>query len=179
MADDDATPVDLRIRVYPDSVLRSRAAPVAREVRADDLARLAAAMIRLMHDARGVGLAAPQVGVSLRLVVVEPDPERGGPLVMVNPEIVDSSGRYSDEEACLSLPGVTAGVNRRERLRVEFDSLAGRREAFDAAGLPARIIQHELDHLDGRLFIDRLSPEGRLAVREALRALEEKAAGGG
>jgi peptide deformylase len=169
---------DLRIRTYPDKVLRHRAAPVQRERFGDELGRLVAAMIRLMYDSAGVGLAAPQVGVSLRLVVIDPTPERRQALVLINPKIVDSSGRYADEEGCLSLPGVAAEVNRAERLRVEFQTLAGQSDAFDAEGLPARVIQHELDHLDGRLFIDRLSPEGRLAVRDAVHDLEESAAGG-
>jgi peptide deformylase len=179
VSDDIAIPEELRIRVYPDKVLRRRASPVARARFGDELARLASEMIRLMYESAGVGLAAPQVGVSLRLTVIDPSPESESPVVLVNPRIVDSSGRYADEEGCLSLPGVTAEVNRAERLRVEFVTLAGKPDALDAAGLPARVIQHELDHLDGRLFIDRLGPEGRLAVRDALRELEESAAGGG
>ncbi len=178
MADGVVIPEDieeLRIRTYPDKVLRLRAAAVTRGRFGDELGRLVAAMIRLMYDSAGVGLAAPQVGVSLRLFVIDPTPERQQPLVLINPKIVESSGRYADEEGCLSLPGVAAEVNRAERLRVEFETLAGKPEAFDAAGLPARVIQHELDHLDGRLFIDRLSPEGRLAVRDSVRELEESA----
>ncbi len=178
MSDENATPEEFRIRTYPDKILRHSAETVAHGRFGDEIARLASAMIRLMYDSAGVGLAAPQVGASLRLFVVDPDPERKSPLVLVNPVIVQSSGRDAGEEGCLSLPGVIADVNRAERVKVEFDTLAGRHDALDAAGLPARVIQHEIDHLDGRLFIDRLSPEGRLAVREALRELEETAAGG-
>jgi peptide deformylase len=167
---------DLRIRVYPDKVLRVCAREIAREHFGDKLGRLASAMVRLMYDSAGVGLAAPQVGVSLRIIVIDPSPERTTPRILVNPRVIDSSGRDTDEEGCLSLPEVMAKVNRAERLRVQFETLAGKTDALDAAGLPARVILHEIDHLDGRLFVDRLGPEARLAVRDALRKLEEAAA---
>jgi len=137
----EAIPEELRVRVYPDKVLRRRADKVARDRFGDDLGRLASRMADIMYDSAGVGLAAPQVGVSLRLIVIDPDPERRSPTFLVNPRIVASSGRYSDVEGCLS-------------------------------------VQHEVDHLDGRLFIDRLGPEGRLAVRDDVLKLEEAAAGG-
>jgi len=174
----DAIPEELRIRVYPEKVLRRRAEKIARDGFGDELGQLAAAMARIMYESAGVGLAAPQVGVSLRLIVIDPNPERRSPTFLVNPRIMDPSGRQSDFEGCLSLPGVSAEVNRAERLTVEFENLAGKTESLDAKGLPARIVQHEVDHLDGRLFIDRLGPEGRLEVRDDVRKLEEAAAGG-
>jgi len=171
-------PEELRVRVYPDKVLRRRAEKIVRDGFGDELGQLASKMADIMYDSAGVGLAAPQVGVSLRLIVIDPTPERQSPTFLVNPRIVDSSGRYTDVEGCLSLPGVSAEVNRAERLTVEFETLAGKPDSLDAKGLPARIVQHEVDHLDGRLFIDRLGPEGRLAVRDDVRKLEEAAAGG-
>jgi peptide deformylase len=166
---------DLRIRVYPDKVLRRRAEEVARERFGDELGGLASAMVRIMYDSAGIGLAAPQVGVSLRLIVIDPSPDRRTPVILVNPKIVNTSGRYADDEGCLSLPGVMAEVNRSERLKVEYETLSGKRDSLEASGLSARVVQHEIDHLDGRLFVDRLTPEGRLAVRDALRELEEAA----
>ena len=178
MSTDALDPEVLDIKVYPDKVLRRRAEPVPRERFGNGLGRLASGMLSLMYESAGVGLAAPQVGLSIRLLVMDPDPDRKSPVVLVNPRIVESSGREAGEEGCLSLPGVAAEVGRAERVTVEFHTVDGKRDAFDAAGLPARIIQHEIDHLDGRLFIDRLNPEGRLAVRDALRELERRAAGG-
>ncbi len=166
----------LRIRTYPDEILRRLCDPVGPEKFDEDLARLAESMTRAMHEEVGAGLAAPQVGVSIRLVVMDPSPRQDSGLVLVNPVIVDSSGREVDEEGCLSVPEVTADVGRRERVTVEYETLDGEKTGFEAEGLLARIVQHELDHLNGMLFIDRLGPAGRLAVRKALRELEELAA---
>jgi peptide deformylase len=178
MAGEEKGPVGsekMRVRVYPDEVLRRVAEPVGDAGFDEELQRLARRMMGTMRAEEGVGLAAPQVGVSVRMVVIDPCDERASPTVLVNPVIADASGRGVMEEGCLSVPRVKADVRRRERITVEFETLTGERTGLDAEGLLARVVQHEIDHLDGALFIDRLGPAGRLAVRKALRELEEAA----
>ena len=155
-----------QVRQYPDPVLRMQ----AREVESldDDLASLIERMRHLLHDANGIGLAATQVGVLRRVFLFLPDPEQDA-VVLVNPRIVESSDeRLSDDEGCLSLQGVVIPVERHERVTVEATDPEGNEVRFELEGLPARIAQHELDHLDGVLILDRTTPEGR---REALAVL--------
>jgi peptide deformylase len=155
-----------QIRQYPDPVLRMQ----AREVEGfdDDLASLVERMRHLLHDANGIGLAATQVGVLRRVFLFLPDPEQDA-VALVNPRIVESSDeRVSDDEGCLSLQGVVVPVERDERVTVEASDPEGNEVRFELEGLPARIAQHELDHLDGVLILDRTTPEGR---REALAVL--------
>ena len=175
MSAESREPEHMRIRVYPDEMLRRGAAVVRPEQLAGEAAELASAMLKTMYDEAGVGLAAPQVGVPLRVIVIDPSPERDSPTVLVNPVLREASGREVEEEGCLSVPGITAKVGRRERIAVEYETLEGEKAGLETDGLLARVVQHELDHLEGRLFIDRLGPAGRLAVREALRELEESA----
>jgi peptide deformylase len=153
---------------FGDPVLRSAASPV-REFD-EDLAADAERMIGLMRDASGVGLAATQLGVLRRLLVFQAGAD-AEPTVLVNPEIEWSSGALvTAEEGCLSLPGVIVDVERPLHVRVRgFDS-AGAPLLIEGAGLEARVLQHEIDHLDGVLMIDRAEREQR---REALRALRE------
>ncbi len=171
----------LAIRLYPDPVLRVECAPV-REF-GPDLNRLVRDMIDTMHDAPGVGLAAPQVGVELRVAVVDAtagvDPE--AVRVLVNPEILDSAGVDTDTEGCLSIPDFTDRVTRPAAVRVAALDLDGNRREFEAEGLEARAIQHELDHLDGILFVDRLRGLRRQRARSFLRRLRapEPAVAGG
>ena len=153
------------IRQYPDLVLRQP----AREVTEfdDALATLVDGMVRVMQRASGVGLAAPQVGVLQRVLVHQAE-EDAEPVVLVNPRIVASSEeRDTMEEGCLSLGAadVTVEVERPARVTVEALSASGEGLRVEAEGLEARVIQHEIDHLDGRLIIDRTVPEQR---REAL-----------
>jgi peptide deformylase len=155
-----------QIRQYPDPVLRMQ----AREVESfdDDLASLVERMRHLLRDANGIGLAATQVGVLRRVFLFLPDPEQDA-VALVNPRIVESSDeRVSDDEGCLSLQGVVVPVERDERITVEASDSEGNEVSFELEGLPARIAQHELDHLDGVLILDRTTPEGR---REALAVL--------
>jgi peptide deformylase len=155
-----------QIRQYPDPVLRMQ----AREVESfdDDLASLVERMRHLLHDANGIGLAATQVGVLRRVFLFLPDPEQDA-VALVNPRIVSTSDeRVSDDEGCLSLQGVVIPVERDERVTVEASDPEGNEVRFELEGLPARIAQHELDHLDGVLILDRTTPEGR---REALAVL--------
>jgi peptide deformylase len=157
-----------QIRQYPDPVLRMQAPPV--EEFDDDLKRLVARMSELMKDASGVGLAATQVGVLRRLFVFSPDEEVVE--VLVNPEIVRRSDETeTDDEGCLSIQGVTMPIERPVSIRIEGRDENGNEVGYDFEGTAARIVQHELDHLDGTLIIDRTTPEAR---REALAALRPR-----
>jgi peptide deformylase len=156
-----------QIRQYPDAVLRMR----AREVEAfdDDLARLAEKMGRLMHDARGVGLAATQVGVLQRLFVFQ----RGGDddvTAIVNPEITKRS-RSTDvaDEGCLSLQGVLVPVERAIEVTIEGQDLSGAALTFELEEMDARVVQHELDHLDGVLMLERTDDPSRKDALATLR----------
>ncbi len=156
------------IRVIGDPVLRERAREVERFDRS--LRKLARRMIRIMHDAPGVGLAAPQVGVLERLIVYDVDDD---PQVLVNPVVtVLGDERAEGDEGCLSVPGVTMPVARAVRIRVEGRDEDGDPVDYEAEGLEARVVQHEVDHLDGVLIVDRTTREARAA---ALRALAEGA----
>jgi peptide deformylase len=155
-----------QIRQYPDPVLRMRAYEV--DAFDDDLRRLAERMVALMRDARGVGLAGNQVGVLRRIVVMQPD-EEGESLVIVNPVIARTGEeRESDEEGCLSLRDVLAPVERSLSVRVEGHGLDGGELSLELEGLAARVAQHEVDHLDGILILDRTTKDAR---KEALARL--------
>jgi peptide deformylase len=158
-----------QIRQYPDSALRMKAKPV--EDFDDDLRWLIERMSALMADAVGVGLAAPQVG-SLRRVFVFDRGEGEGVAALVNPVIVDRSDELgTDDEGCLSLQGVLVPVERPVAVRIEGKDERGDDVAYDLEANPARCAQHELDHLDGVLIIDRTTPEAR---REALATLRPR-----
>ena len=161
----------LPIVQYPDDVLRAKAAPVTEFD--DELARLAADMVETMHEAPGVGLAAPQVDVSRRLIVVDPDAggENSEVHVFVNPEILDEEGREADQEGCLSIPDFTEKVPRATRIQVRAQTLEGEAFELEAEDFLARVIQHEVDHLDGILFIDRLRGLRRERGRRHLKKL--------
>lgn len=159
----------LYIRQYPDPVLRATAAPV--ETFDDQLRALVEAMFRLMHEARGVGLAAPQVGVSLRLFVMNPTVEPDDDRVIINPQLTPTGTFTEAEEGCLSLPGVNVHMRRRGECRLQAVDLEGRTIDEEADGLVARIWQHETDHLDGRLIIDNMSTADELANRKVLKSL--------
>ena len=157
-----------QIRQYPDSVLRMQAPTV--ENFDDDLRRLVTRMGELMKDANGVGLAATQIGVLRRVFVFARDEDEVA--VLVNPEIVRRGDEAEvDDEGCLSIQGVTMPVERSTSVRIEGRDEKGEEVAYDLEGTPARIVQHELDHLDGKMILDRTTPEAR---REALAALRPR-----
>ena len=159
-----------QIRQYPDPVLRLEAQEI--EAFDDDLRQLVERMMRLMQDARGVGLAANQVGVLRRVFVVQADDEEE-PRALVNPSIVERSDESDvDDEGCLSMQGVVVSVERPIRVRLEASDEEGNPVTLELEGLPARVAQHELDHLDGVLIVDRTSPEDR---REAMAVLRQSA----
>jgi peptide deformylase len=156
----------LSVRKYGDPVLRRRAAEVTEvtpEIRA-----LAADMVETMYDEVGIGLAAPQIGVSRRLFVFSDEQGRDVRAV-VNPVIVAQGGEATAEEGCLSIPGIFAPVTRAAWVRVEATDLDGKPVSVEAKGLLARVFQHELDHLDGVLFIDRLDPMSRDRIKRRIR----------
>jgi peptide deformylase len=156
----------LKVRRYGDPVLRRRAVPL--EQVTPDIRRLADDMIDTMYDEVGIGLAAPQVGASIRLMVVG-DEEGRGVQVLMNPAITAQGGSVTAEEGCLSLPGVFAQVTRSEWVTLEAQDLEGRPVALTARGLRARVFQHEIDHLDGVLFIDRLEPVVRDRIKRRIK----------
>jgi peptide deformylase len=156
----------LKVRRYGDPVLRRRAVPV--EQVTPDIRRLADDMVDTMYDEVGIGLAAPQVGTSIRLMVVG-DEEGRGAQVLLNPAITAQGGSVTAEEGCLSLPGVFAQVMRSEWVTLEAQDLEGRPIAITARGLRARVFQHEIDHLDGVLFIDRLEPVVRDRIKRRIK----------
>jgi peptide deformylase len=160
--------VIIPIRILGDPVLKTPAKPV--EQFDDGLRRLAEDMLETMYDAPGVGLAGPQVGVSLRLFVF--DDGVTGPMFMANPDLVFEEGELVEEEGCLSIPGPFYPTLRSATITCRGHDLAGDPLEMTSEGLLARIFQHETDHLDGTLFIDRLNEEGRKAVLAELRRIE-------
>ena len=146
----------LTILEYPDPRLRTRARPVERVT--PELRQLAADMLETMYAAPGIGLAATQVDVHVRLLVMDVSEEKNSPLVLINPEIVWSSEeKRVYDEGCLSIPDYYAEVERPDRVRVKFRDLDGTEREIEADGLLSTCIQHEIDHLNGVLFIDHLS----------------------
>ncbi len=161
---------ELKILTFPDRRLRLKARPVA--AASDRLRRLADAMLAAMYAAGGVGLAATQVNVQLRLLVMDTSLERDSPQCLVNPEIVDASGEVISEEGCLSVPEFTAEVSRAQRVSVRARSIDMEPVELELDGLAAICVQHEIDHLDGKLFIDYLSPLKRRMLRKRLEKTE-------
>jgi peptide deformylase len=157
------------IRQLGDPVLREAARPV--DSFDAKLARLAADMVETMYDAPGVGLAAPQIGLSLRLIVFD-DGSGAGWRALANPEITHTEGAQMDEEGCLSVRGPYAPTERALRVRARARTLEGDPVEVEGEGLLARILQHECDHIDGVLFIDRLSETDRRDVMRRLREQE-------
>lgn len=162
----------LGIVLYPDPILKKKAEEVTRF--GEPLRALADRMLELMREDKGVGLAAPQVGVGLRMFVSNPTGEPADDLICVNPRLVELSGAEEKEEGCLSIPGVTVTMRRAARAVMQAVDVEGRPFQLGQSDLPARIWQHEIDHLDGRLIIDTMSPADEIANRRALKQLREK-----
>ena len=154
----------LTVRLYGDPVLRQVATPV-REITAE-IKRIIADMTETMWHQVGIGLAAPQVGLPHRILVM--DDGTGGVQALINPVIENRSGTIREEEGCLSLPGVFGVVERTKTITVRAMDADGKPVSLEATGLKARIVQHELDHLDGVLFIDRLPPVTRDRIKKKI-----------
>ncbi|MBP5232670.1 MAG: peptide deformylase [Planctomycetes bacterium] len=167
----------LTLCVYPDPVLSAPTAPVT--AFDDGLRQLVKEMFDTMYEANGVGLAAPQIGRSLKLVVVDVDRDAPNPLVLANPEIIKKSRQKEvDDEGCLSFPDIRAKVSRFAEVTVRAQDIDGKPFTVEATGLLARCLQHEIDHLDGIFFVNRASLAARLSLRSALKNLEARAQGG-
>ena len=162
----------MKLRYYPDPVLRIRTEPV--ETFDAALAEAAQDMVRLMHVCEGLGLAANQAGLTQRMAIVAADDKPGHETVLVNPELVESDGWEEAEEGCLSFPGIYVKIGRFTHVRVRHQNVRGETCEMTAEGLLARAVQHELDHLDGRLLVDRMSAVQRMAHRRRLRELEDR-----
>ena len=144
----------LKVRHFPDPILKKKAEPLTefgpkQQILFDD-------MIETMHMEDGVGLAAPQIGISKRILIACPTVKEGEEIVIVNPKILESSGREIGPEGCLSLPGITGDVARFKKIKLRFQDRFGETITADLRDFFARIIQHEMDHLDGVLLIDRV-----------------------
>jgi peptide deformylase len=162
----------LHIINYPDPRLRQAGKPIAAitpEVRA-----VARRMLELMKEADGVGLAAPQVGLAWRLFVCNPTGEPEGAEVYVNPRLMNLTGLIESEEGCLSIPNITGTIRRAGEATIVATDLDGRAVERTAQALAARVWQHEVDHLDGKLIIDRFTEADKLKARRTLRQLEKE-----
>ena len=154
----------LPILHFPDPRLRRRAEPVGTVD--DGIRKLIDDMFETMYEAPGIGLAAPQVDVAMRVIAIDLSKDRNDPLCLVDPEIRWAEGEMEYEEGCLSVPGVYDMVKRAERVRVSATDRDGRSREIEAEGLLAACIQHEIDHLDGRLFVDHLSRLKQQRIRK-------------
>lgn len=186
----------LRIFTFPDLVLAKKAEPIVRVEKT--LFKLADDMLETMYEEPGVGLAANQVGLLQRIIVIDADydleelpegvaPPQGvevaagniirnkQPRIMINPEITYREGNVLSPEGCLSVPDYYAKVSRAEKVKVQYQTIDGETKTLAAEGLLAKVIQHEIDHLDGRLFIDRLSPLKKEMIKKKLKQARQEA----
>jgi peptide deformylase len=168
----------LTIRLYGDPVLRTSSRPV--NGIDDDTRRLAEDMIETMKSAEGVGLAANQVGDLRRLIVIDFNPIAGEDWTeaLVNPEIVSREGTMQLEEGCLSIPDVREDIERSAEIRVSYTTLDGEEKEVEADGLLSAVLQHEIDHLDGVLIVDRISPMRRALLKGVLKRITREASQG-
>jgi len=161
----------LKIIIYPDPRLKKMSKPVT--VFDDDLKRLSQRMLELMKEAKGVGLAAPQVGKNIRLFVMNATGEPGDNRVYVNPVLSDAEGAESAEEGCLSLPDIRIDVERSRDLKMVAQDVEGNPVQEVQSGYVARIWQHEFDHLTGIMLIDRMGTVAKMNYRKTLKDMEE------
>lgn len=158
------------IKIYPDPVLKIKAKPI--EEIDTEICRIAEEMLGTMYDNCGIGLAAPQVGLSIRLMVLDVTGERTGERVFINPRIIEEKGEILEEEGCLSFPDMMGKIIRSKHVKVNAYNLKGEMLEIEAEGLLGRAWQHEIDHLDGRLFIDRMTPASSIANQHKLKEFE-------
>jgi peptide deformylase len=163
---------ELKIINYPDPRLKKVSKPI--DSIDESTKALAARMLELMREHRGVGLAAPQVGLNLRMFVMNHTGEPTDDRVYVNPQLLDAEGSEEAEEGCLSLPGLNANVVRDKTVRIVATDLEGKPIDEKASGYLARVWQHEFDHLNGTLIIDRMGPVAKIAAKKRLRELEDE-----
>lgn len=161
---------NINIATYPSEILRQKASPI--EEIDDIVCQWAQDMLETMYEFKGVGLAAPQVGWSKRLIVIDVTGQKEGERVFINPFIAYEEGIAVAEEGCLSFPRITGNVARSAIVEVVAYNLKGERLQIKADGLLARALQHEIDHLDGVLFIDKMTPGSRLVNGRKIKELE-------
>lgn len=145
----------LRVRIIPDPVLRSPASPVTDIDQ--EIKELVADMWQTMYASKGIGLAAPQVGISRRVVVIDLQEEDSSQLTLINPQIISGSGKVKSDEGCLSIPNFRESIQRTKQIKISATNISGEQFELEADGLLSRCIQHEIDHLNGILFVDHLS----------------------
>jgi len=160
----------LEVLYFPDNRLRKKAVPF--ETVDENCRALAGDMLETMYDGHGIGLAATQVNIQKRLVVIDLSPEKNEPIYLINPEILSSEGTEESREGCLSVPEYYDFVTRAERITYSYQDLEGEFIESETDGLLAICIQHEIDHLNGKLFIDYLSPMKRQRLRKKLEKQE-------
>jgi len=163
----------LKILEFPDPRLRTKALPV--ENVDDRIRSLIDDLFETMYAAPGIGLAATQVDRHIRLLVLDVSEDRSRPRCLINPEIVEADGEEEMDEGCLSVPGFYEKVKRADRIRVRAQNETGESSEFEAEGLEAVCIQHEMDHLEGKLFVDYLSSLKRNRIRSKLLKQKKKA----
>lgn len=156
----------LKILHFPDPRLRKKATPIAKVT--DAIRQLADDMLETMYDAPGVGLAANQINVQKRIVVIDTSEDKSSPLVFINPEIISKEGEREHEEGCLSVPEAYEMVTRADTVRVKALDRDGKAFEMNADELLATCIQHEIDHLDGKLFVDYISNLKRQRIKKRL-----------
>jgi peptide deformylase len=157
---------------YPEPVLAKKTEPI--EEITSDIRQLAEKMIDIMIETKGVGLAGPQAGVSLRIFVASPDGSRENAKVYINPAINPTGDVEAIEEGCLSLPGIYGKIRRHNKCTITATGLDGKKFVEEAGGLLARIFQHEFDHLEGTLVADRMGTVAKIAARKQLKVLQKK-----
>ena len=164
----------LTIVNYPEPVLTAVGKPVDDEYRSADIDRIVADMFETMYDAGGVGLAAPQVGISRRFFVMDVSAdERPDPITFINPQIVAVEGEQIGDEGCLSFPGIYQQVKREMRVIVKAEDVRGDEFELDVSGLAARCVLHETDHCDGIVFIDRMTVLKREMAKRKIKRLQK------
>lgn len=163
----------MEVLLYPDPRLKAVAEPIDRID--DEVRKTAAEMVKTMHEHRGVGLAGNQVGYLRRLIVINPEGDPEGDRVLVNPAIESARGTTSSEEGCLSFPKLYGRVTRAAWVRATAKDLDGKDVVIESDGLLAIVLQHEIDHLDGILFVSKMSPTDQLKLKRSLKDLEERA----
>jgi peptide deformylase len=163
----------LNILHFPDKRLRTVAKPVVEVT--DKHRTLISNMLETMYDAPGIGLAATQVNVHERILVIDISEEKNQPIVLINPEILEKEGDQEFDEGCLSVPGIYETLHRAEKVHVKALNKEGESLEMDADGLLAVCIQHEMDHLEGKLFVDYLSQMKKLRIRKKLEKQQKNA----
>ncbi len=160
----------MEVAIYPNPVLKTKAKPI--EEINNEICRIAEDMLETMYNACGIGLAAPQVGLSIRLVVLDVTGDKTGERVFINPYISEEEGETLEEEGCLSFPDVMGKIVRSRHVKVIAYNLKGEKLEIEAEGLLGRAWQHEIDHLNGCLFIEKMTPANTIANQPKLKELE-------